>query len=165
VRTSGRDSAFVVGGLLILAVASVGLKAIAGANNQARPAPGRVEQELLKTLQAQGFSTSLRPGKFQSPIVSGVRKACRISARDATAGTSAMIVYTRAAQNIGPVRYLYRGKTFETPPMVRMRIGKYEDEFLSRLGFRAPLHVPIAVATSRECGGESFGLSDLRIDD
>jgi len=164
VRTSGRDSAFVIGALLILAVTSVGLKAIAGANNQDEPPPGRVEQELLKKLRTQGFSTSLRPGKFQSPMVSGVRKACRISARDATAGTSAMVVYTRAARSIGPVRYLYEGETFERPPMIRMRIGKYENEFLGRIGVRAPLHIPIAVATSRECGGGSFGLADLSID-
>ena len=162
-RSSGSDKALFLGTLLILTVSSVGLKAATAPNNDDKLPAARVEKELVETLRRQGFSTSVRPGKFQSSIVFGSREGCRISARDASAGTSAMIVYARAAEDIGPVRYLYRGQSFDSPPMIRMRIGTFENEFLDRIGAHAPIAIPIALATSPQCGGKLFGLADVRI--
>ena len=147
-----------------LALSSVGLKAIAGP-----PTDGLasyrvdVERQLDSRLRAQGFTTSVRPLRIQSSIVYAVRGACRLSVRDARLGESNATVYAQDAAGIGPVRYLYRGRVYAAPPSVPIRVGRLETELLNRGGFRARTHIPVAIASSPECGLADFGLGDVRV--
>ena len=165
-RPSGSDKALFVGAMLALTVSSVGLKAAADPANDAAGLPaGQIERSIMTTLNDQGFSTVLRPGKFQSAVIFGKRNGCRVSARDARGGTSVMALYARDAKPIGPVQYLYRGQTFASPPMLRMRLDGVENQLLSRVGVRRPVAIPVALATSEQCRGKIFRLADLRMPD
>jgi hypothetical protein len=146
-----------------LAFSSVGLKAMAGP-----PTDGlssyrlEVEKQLASNLRAQGFTTSVRPLRIQSSIVYATRGSCRLSVRDARLGESNATAYTQDAARIGPVRYLYRGRVYAAPPSVAIRIGRLETELLNRAGFTARAHIPVAIASSPECGRADFGLGDMR---
>ena len=163
-RLNGSNSLF-FGALFILAVSSVGLKAAVG---QADPGnfnvrPGQVEDRIIGNLRAQGFRASLTPRKIQSSIVYAERADCRVSARQATQGAATVAVFAREAKDVGPVRYLYAGHTYERPPAFTMRVDGLKTELLRRLGMRPSTAVPLAVATSPACSGMNFGLEDLRI--
>ena len=147
-----------------LTLSSVGLKAYAGP-----PGGGldsfrdEVEVQLASSLRAQGFATRTRHLRMQSSIVYATRGPCRLSVRDARLGESNATAYTLDAAGIGPVRYLYRSRVYESPPTFAVRLGRLQTELLDRAGFAADLHIPVAIASSPECGRRDFGLGDLRV--
>ena len=145
-----------------LALVSVGLKAAAGPPDDGN-GPGRsaVELQLAKALQAQGFSTSVSPRRFQSSIVYATRGDCRLSVRDARNGTEDATVFEREARGVGAVRYLYRGATTESPPAVAMWLGRLENKALNRFSPQKMIPIPLALATSPACPAQDFGLSDF----
>jgi hypothetical protein len=151
--------------LLVLTVSSVGLKAAAGPVNDGKTdsRPGLLESQLSEMLRAQGFATKLHPLRLQSSIVYAIRGDCRLSVRDARAGTAVETVFARDAASIGPVRYLYRDDSSATAPAFRMRLGRLEAEMLRRIGIERPIPVPVALATSPACGNATFGLQDVRV--
>jgi len=153
----------VLAGFAALALGSIGLKAWAGPARDGAGEQGRdaVVNELVTALSSQGFSTSVRPLRIQSPIVFARRGACRLSVRDARGGKATVIQYARAAAGIGPVRYLYKGGSYDSPPSLRIRWGRLETELLGRIGGASRAHIPVALATSPACGSTDFGLSDV----
>jgi hypothetical protein len=164
VRPSGSDS-LLLGFLFVLAASSVGLKAAAGPlrDGSIDSRPLLLEDQLIDSLRAQGFSARLRPLRIQSSIVYATRGDCRLSVRDARGGAAAAAVFARDAKDIGQVRYLYRGQSYEAPPALKVRLGRLEYELLSRMGVRQHLAVPLALASSAGCNGRDFGLEDMRV--
>lgn len=147
-----------------LALSSVGLKAYAGPPHDGLDSfRDAVEVQLASSLRAQGFATRTRHLRIQSSIVYGTRGSCRLSVRDARLGESNATSYTLDAAGIGPVRYLYRGREFASTPTFAIRIGRLKTELLERAGLNAALHIPVAIASSPECGRADFGLADLRV--
>src|SRR4051794_28285701 len=123
-RSPGSDR-ILIGVMIALAFASVGAKAWIGPPKDGLIEfhPGQLEQQLVRTLRSQGFSTSVRQFRIQSSIVSGTRGECRLSVRDARMGEADMTVIARDASGIGPVRYLYAGQSYSSPPTFAMRAG------------------------------------------
>lgn len=162
---SSASGKVLIGGFIALALSSVGLKAMSGPprNGIIDPHPGQLERQLVSRLQRQGFSTSARVLHIQSTMIYGTRGACRLSVRDARNGDGEKTAFALQASDIGPVRYLYRGNVDAAPPVLAMRVGRFETELLNRLGFDARLHVPVALATSAGCGEGAFGLDDMQI--
>jgi hypothetical protein len=163
VRPTAGDS-LLLGALVVLAVSSIGLKGAIGPANDgmADPRPGQVEAQLVSRLRSQGFSTDLRPFPKRSPAVFANRGGCRLNVRDARGGAAFMTVFAKDSAAIGPVRYLYGGRSYASVPTLPMRIGRFETELRTRIGLKASAPVPIALATSPECGANEFGLTDLR---
>lgn len=154
----------VLAALAVLAVSSLGLKAQAGP-----PRDGlmdvpteRVAQQLSSRLEAQRFTVGVRGFRYRSAIVIGVRGSCRLGIRDARAGAAMETLFERDAADLGPVRYLYRGRSYDAPPTFAMRLGRIETEVLSRLGLSSGAPLPVALAASPECGPGDFGFADVR---
>jgi hypothetical protein len=146
-------------------MASVGLKAAAGPPDDEFNAgrPGQAEDRLNAILRSQNFSAAIRPPRAQSAIIFAKRGECRLSVRDARGAESFKTVFAQDAATIGTVRYLYRGKAYDTLPGVRMRLGALETELQRLLGLSAAAPIPIALATSADCDRSDFGLGDVRI--
>jgi hypothetical protein len=147
-----------------LALSSVGLKAYAGPPRGGLDSfRAEIEAQLASSLRAQGFATSITHLRMQSSIVYGRRGACRLSVRDARLGESNATAFAQDAAGIGPVRYLYRGRDYASPPTFAMRLGRLQTELLDRAGLNAALHIPVAIASSPGCGRADFGLDDVRV--
>jgi hypothetical protein len=156
---------FLIGAFIVLVLSSVGVKAWIGppSDGLIETHPGQVEQQLVRTLQSQGFSTKVQAFKIQSSIVFAVRSECRLSVRDARYGEADMTVFARDARSIGSLRYLYDGRSYSSPPTFAMRMGRLEAELLNRLRLSTSARVPVALAKSPACGANEFGLDDLKI--
>lgn len=162
-RSRASDRTLVVV-FLALAGISLAIKAGAGAPVYvSRERRTEIEQRLVSSLSAQGFATSVRHLKIQSPIIYAKRGDCILSVRDAAAGADIVAAFADDARAIGPVRYLYKGGVSSSPPSLRIRLGNFESSLLHAAGFRARLHVPIALATSDQCRSSNFNMQDMRI--
>src|SRR5438270_4089146 len=163
-RPSANDRV-VIGMFIALAVSSVGLKAWAGPPRDGLidRHPGQLEDQLVRSLQSQGFATRLRPFKLRSSVVFATRGQCRLSVRNARDGAADMTIFARDASGIGSVRYLYGGQTYPSPPTFAMRAGRLKAELLNRFGLSTRARVPVALAASPACGGSDFGLDDMRV--
>src|SRR5436190_10377178 len=97
-RSPGKDR-LLIGIFIALLLSSVGVKAWVGPPRDGliETHPGQLEQQLVRTLQSRGFSTSVRPFKVQSSIVFATRGECHVSVRDARMGEADMIVFARDA--------------------------------------------------------------------
>ena len=158
------SNSLLLGALFVSALVSVGLKAAVGPPDDGKGAPGaRVDAELGKILQSQGFSTVLSPRRFQSAVTYATRGNCRLSVRDARDGVEVAAVFAREASEIGPVRYLYRGKASPAPPAAAAWFDRFGTKVFDRLGIQRRVPVPIALATSPGCNGQDFGLRDFRV--
>jgi hypothetical protein len=159
------DSLLLLGLLAVLAVSSVGLKAAAGAPSDGLvdSRPDTLEDQLTANLRAQGFATRFHRGKFQSSIVYGQRGNCSLSVRDARGGAAIETAFARDAARIGLLRYFYRGRSSATVPAFAVRVGRFENELLSRIEPQRRMPVPVALATSPGCGARDFGFGDVRL--
>jgi hypothetical protein len=149
----------------VLSLTSVGLKSVAGPlrNRTDDFHDGRVEQQLQQVLRSEGFATSLRRLKIQSSIVYARRGDCRLSVRDARTGASTASIFANDARPIGPVRYLYDGRSYASPPSIPVRLGFIKAELLYPFSVAPVRHLPVALATSRKCGNGNFGLEDILV--
>lgn len=163
-RAPGSDK-LLLAFFVALALSSVGLKAYAGPprDDGLGSFRGQIEAQLASSLRAQGFATRTRHLRIQSSIVYATRGSCRLSVRDARLGESNRTAYTQDAVGIGPVRYLYRGRVYGSPPTFAMRLGRLQSELRYRAGLNAALHIPVALAASPGCGRGNFGLGDVRV--
>jgi hypothetical protein len=148
----------------ILAVASLGLKAAAGPPRDSLVGrdPGRFNRAVLAILHAQDFSTSVRTFAHRSDLILAQRGDCRIAVRDAKWGNAVTSVFAQDVESIGPVRYLYRGNEYSTPPGLAVRLGRLRYETTARLGISWPMPLLVAFAATPACGDSRFGLADLR---
>ena len=152
-------------GFIALAAGSVGLKAAAGPARDGFTDghAGQLDNYLISTLRSQGFATTFVRRRMQSSIVLGRKGQCRIAIRDARAGESYKTVFAWDARDIGPIRYLYRGRVYSVVPGIRYRLIRLGTALLSRFGMTHSASVPVAMATSPGCGADDFGLNDVRI--
>jgi len=148
-----------------LAAASVGLKAAAGPppDGAYDVRPRQVETQLEATLRAQGFSTDAESRPDRSEMIFARRGDCLLAARDARGGANFDGVFAADVRHIGKLRYLYRSKSYDGPPSMAFRIGRFQNEVLNRLGFKHAMDVPIALASTSGCGSGDFGLDEIRI--
>lgn len=155
----------VLGAFVLLAASSLGLKAAAGPPRDGLVdlSSDRLERELSDRLREQSFKVSVRQFPHRSSLVIGVRGHCEVGARDAHEGVAHAILFDQDAAGIGPVRYFYRGKSYDDPPTFAMRIGRLETEAMSRLGLASREPVLIAFAATAACGSDDFKLSDVRV--
>jgi hypothetical protein len=148
-----------------LAVGSVALKAKAPEPDQSltRLSSGPVETGLIQDLRSRGFTTEERAFPTRNPIIFARRGECVLAVRKAWGAESLAKVYSEDARSIGPIRYLYRGKTYASPPTVMMRIGRFGADLQRRVGLETPVPVPVALATTPACGTDQFGLDNVRV--
>ena len=154
-----------IGIFMALAAGSVGLKAAFGAPHYMSFNRGfpQVQAHVVAILSAQGFVTSVQPLKIQTPIIHATRGDCRLIVRDARSGAATASVFASDARAIGPVRYLYDGASYNSPPNVRIHLDFFTANLLDRTGKTPPVHIPIAVARSQACPPGNFGLEDILI--
>lgn len=160
----GSDKALLAA-LVVFAAVSLTAKAMLGPTIVAPPSEGpqSVEARLVSILHEQGFGTSVRPLKIQSPIIYGTRGRCTLSVRNAFGGAAAESLYREDARPIGPIRYLYKGQIFNSPPTLRIHFAVIEASLLRSVGLRPAMHIPLALAASPGCGTAEFGFEDLQI--
>lgn len=163
-RRSASDR-LVLGAFAILAASSLGLKAAAGPPRDGlMDVPSEVlDRQLSSELQTQHFTVRTEPFIHRTSMVLGIRGSCRVGVRDAREGVAHEVLFAQDAASIGPVRYFFKGKSYDHPPTFGMRIGRLEAEAMSRLGLEPRKPALIAFAASPECGSSDFGLSDFRI--
>jgi hypothetical protein len=164
VRLHASDK-LLLGAFLALALGSVGLKAAAGASPDGLTdvRSGQLENQLQAVLRSQNFSTAIQRKPLRTPIVLARRGECRISVRDARGGESFSDVFASDTRSVGKVRYLYAGRTFTSVPGVAVRLGRVGAELRNRFGLSSDAPVPVALATSPECGRNNFRLDEIRI--
>lgn len=163
-RLSGSDRVLLAAfGLLV--VGSIAIKAMAGPprDGWANLSRAQVSGELRGRLAAQGFATFVIPLKIQSPVVIGQRGKCRLSVRDARDGKALMTQFASDAAAIGRVRYLYKGDSYSVPPALRIRLGRLQTEILGRMTGHPRAHIPVAMASSPECGSADYGMGEFSI--
>jgi hypothetical protein len=155
----------VLAGFALLAISSLGLKAVAGPPRDGlMDVPsGRLVQRLSSSLAAQNFAIEPRTSVHLGTMVVATRGACRLGVRDARGGTAIETAFARDAARIGHVRYLYRGRSYDQVPAFAIRLGRIETEVMSRLGMPRQAPMPIALAASPDCGTSDFGLADVRV--
>ena len=161
-----RDSnRLVLAALALLAVSSLGLKAAAGPPRDGLMdiSADRFEQNVTRILEDQHFTIAEQTFAHRTTLMMASRGQCRLGVRDARDGVAAATAFARDASGIGPVRYLYRGRSYAQPPGFSMRLGRIETEVMSRLGMAPKAPMPIALAASPDCGSGDFGLADVRI--
>lgn len=148
-----------------LAVGSVALKAGAPEPDQAltRLSSGPVEIGLIQDLRSRGFTTEVKSFPTRNPIIFARRGECVLAVRKAWGAESLAKVYSEDARSIGPVRYLYRGRTYASPPTVMMRIGRFEADLQRRVGLETAVPVPVALASTAACGTDQFDLDNVRV--
>ena len=163
-RLAGNDRGLIIL-FAALAVSSVALKGAIGAPRYtADESRSRlVQQRVVSILVAQGFRVSVRPSKTQFQIIHAVRGTCVLSIRDARRGAAMVSIFADEARAIGPVHYLYRRATYDSPPGFQIRLASFEANLLSRAGQAQLVRVPLAVAESQSCGRGSFDLDDVRV--
>ena len=163
-RHRGSDK-LLLAGFIALAAGSVSLKAAIGPPRDGFTDghAGQLDDYLTSILHSRGFATGFVRRKMQSSIVLGQKGQCRIAIRDARAGKCTKAVFAWDARDIGPVRYLYRGRVYSAVPAIRYRLIRLSTGLMSRFRMTHSASVPVAVATSPECGADDFGLSDVRI--
>jgi len=160
----GRNRGLLVA-FFVLAAFSLILKGTLGPTALA-PLPNgaaSVESRLVMVLARQGFVTTMRHLKIQSPIVYARRGNCRLSVRNAFGGAATEAAYADDALGIGRIRYLYDGESFSSPPTLRIHFAVIESSVLHSVGFSRRLHVPLALAASPGCGSNAFGLEDMQV--
>jgi hypothetical protein len=164
VRLIGSDK-LLLGGFVVLAIGSIGLKAVAGPprDGLTDSRPGQLEDQLQSKLKSQGFVAELRPMRMRAPVVYARKGQCELTVRDARGGESFAEIFVQDARSIGPVRYLYGGSSYSAMPGIGVRLGRFGAEVQSRLGFASSAPVPVVLATSPACGLSDFGLDDVRI--
>jgi len=153
------------GAFALLLVGSIGLKAAVGSPRDGLADFNRsaFEQSVHARLDAQGFATRERRFRFQSTLFLATRGTCKIAVRDARNGTAIATAFAHDASGVGPVRYYYRGRAYDAPPAIAMRIGRLETEILTRLGTTPSVSIPIALAASPACGSNTFGFENVRM--
>jgi hypothetical protein len=161
-RASNR---FILAALGVLALSSLGLKAAAGPPRDGLMdlSSSEVDGQLAAVLRAARFTIAEQTFAHRSTLLLATRSDCRLAVRDARDGAAVAIAFARDAAEIGPVRYLYRGRTYDQPPAFAMRLGRIQAELMDRLGIARQAPVPVALAASPQCGGGDFGLGDVRI--
>ena len=149
----------------ILCVGSFALKASAGPPKGAAVGihSTPIDELLVNLLQRQGYVTEVRSFRERSALVLARRGGCRLAARNATGGTMYQTIFATDAAPVGRMRYLYRGSSYSASPTVALRLGRLETEVRSRFGMPAPVSLVVALATSPECGGRTFGLENLSV--
>lgn len=149
-----------------LALGSLGLKAAAGPPRDRSIAsdPARFERAVTAILGQQHFTTSIRTYPYRSPLVLAEDGKCRLAIRDATFSSALAPTFAKDAQSIGPVRYFYRGQSYERPPSMIVRLVRLRTEILDRLGIDRSMPVVVALAASPQCGRGQFGLSDVHLE-
>ena len=146
----------------LLAAVSLALKSHAPASAEAAFQPA-ITARLARSMAGQGFAVTIEPHRYQSPVVLGVRGACRIGARDASAGAAMNAIFDQQFAGIGPLRYAYRGATYDELPRIRLFADRIVPRTLDRLGVRLARPVPIAFAGSAACPSGLPRLPDIRI--
>jgi hypothetical protein len=144
---------------------SVGLKAAlpTQSHNPSRARPGLIDDQMVRNLESQGFSTRRQHSTWQGTTIFATRGDCRLSVRNASHSPGDRIVYERDAAHIGQLRYLIAGRSYQSPPTLAILIGKVETKFLVRLRIRGSVPVAVALATSPACVASDFGLSEVRV--
>lgn len=149
----------------LLAISSLGLKAVAGPPRDGLMDVGahRFEDRVSAVLRGQKFVVAEQMFQYRSTLILATRGPCRLGIRDARDGVAVATAFASDASGIGPVRYLYRGISYRQPPSFAMRLGRIETEVLSRLGLSPKAPMPVAIAASPSCGDGDFGLADVKI--
>ena len=148
---------------ILLAAASLALKKDDAPASEERATQPAITARIARSLAAQGFAVSLEPHRYQSPVVLGVRGACRVSARDASAGAALDEAFRQQFAGIGTLRYAYRGATYDTLPRIRLFADRVVPRTLDRLGFHLLRPVPVAFAGSGACAADLPGIPDIRV--
>lgn len=149
----------------VLAIASLGIKAVAGPPRDGLidRHPGEFEQIVSASLERQHFSTRVQRFRFRSALVLALRGGCRLAVRDARVPDGFEAIFAQDASSIGPVRYLFNGSSYSYPPQLAPRLVRLKTEVLHRLGWNETSPPLIAMASSPSCGASDFGMKDVRV--
>jgi hypothetical protein len=127
-------------------------------------APPRDEGLFLGTAAAVAAKAGLTPRLGRSklgPVLHAEAPGCTLMLREATEGSTFAPAYSRLAESVGPVVYVYRGQASADAPNVLATVDHQLWRGLHRLGIATRRHPVVAVATSSGCEARSFDWSPL----
>jgi hypothetical protein len=112
-------------------------------------------------LTANGFSVRVRPHKL-GPTLYGRKGSCYVMlAEEEVTGVNAALLASRARE-VGREQFVYRGRFFDQPPLVRPMLDLLVARQLHRMGFN-PVRRPLwAAASNGRCRLEQMNWSALR---
>jgi hypothetical protein len=154
-----------IGLLIALLAGSFGLKALKHAKvEQPMPSgPGALQIEIVRNLEAQGFSTRFEVTRLHGTIVHATKGDCRLSVRDADHAEWEKGIYERDAAAIGPLRYLMAGRSYSSPPSLAILLARHRARLAKGLRLASQAPAALAFASSRQCGVSDFGLSNMSV--
>jgi hypothetical protein len=101
-------------------------------------------------LSANGFSVEVLPHKL-GPTLYGRKGRCYMMlAEEEATGVNAALLADRA-RRVGPERFVYRGRFFDKPPLVRPMLDLLVARQLHRMGFNAVRRPLWAAASNGRC--------------
>lgn len=137
---------------------------LAGKLLAANAAPPPDEGLFLRTAAGVAAKAGLTPLLGRSklgPVLHAHAPGCSLMLREATEGSTFAPAYSRLARTVGPVAYVYRGRTSADAPNLLASADHQLWRGLYRLGIATRRHPVVAVATSSGCEGRTFDWSPL----
>lgn len=138
---------------LLVFTAVLGLS-LAGKILSNRPAPAPDNQVFANRLAAllgrHGYKVAREPFE-NSSSVRAFNGACRIWATESNAHRTFEEVIRRRGRLVGPIRYIFEGKVYESQPRAQPLLSFYWWRELRRIGVDAPRRPVVAVAASDGC--------------
>jgi hypothetical protein len=137
---------------------------LAGKLLAANAAPPADEALFLRTAAGIVAKAGLNPRLGRSrlgPFLQAEADGCALMIREATEGSTFAPAYTRLARAVGPVNYVYRGRTSADAPNLLASADHQLWRGLHRLGIPTRRHPVVAVASSPGCEGRRFDWSPL----
>ncbi|HET9640564.1 MAG TPA: hypothetical protein VFP12_15300 [Allosphingosinicella sp.] len=137
---------------------------LAGKLLAANAAPPPDEALFYRTAAGVAAKADLTPRLGRSklgPFLHAEAPGCTLVLREATEGSTFAPAYSRLAQAVGPVVYVYRGRTSPDAPNLLATADHQLWRALHRVGIATRRHPVVAVAISPGCEARRFDWSPL----
>jgi len=105
----------------------------AGADDSLRPILEEQSRREARAGGRPGLAPTIKTHRYQSAVVLGIRGACRVGAREASAGAAANDVFRQRFAGVGTLRYAYRSRIYDELGRIRLFLDRTVPRTLDRL--------------------------------
>ncbi len=103
-----------------------------------------------RQLSQAGFTTNVE--RWPTGVtIQAQEGACRMWVRESSPHGTMRNIYDELAKPLGPLRFIYRGATFEEPPKLDPMLRFFFNREMARLGIKTSRSPIYAVASSSVC--------------
>jgi hypothetical protein len=134
----------------LLLAASLSGKLLASGAAQPGPDQGSLNLRTADLLRAGGFTVTAEPHKFET-LLRAERRGCRLLAGAYDPRGTFAEAFRQLAAPVGPLRFAYRGESYDRPPKLRPLLEYYSQRELRRIGLAPALTPIVAYAATPGC--------------